>query len=192
MSRHVVLEARSERLVKALSNGDSQNYQWTIPVFGISSTLPYQDGVWGMGQGGELAPALLKLMPFGGSPKAKFSFRIYALDALGEPDAGPQKLVYIPILLAEFACQCGSPNLQGVPSQGGWQPNQRYLNDGQFLCDTMTLTRGTLGERGQILSTGPGSDFVAMAKIDMWGAKRVFFDFQQTDQTTMNVLWARA
>ena len=87
----------------------------------------------------------------------------------------PQNAMWLPLFLAEFLCTTGS--LAG-PGKSG--PNDQLgvsFPTSANLCDTITLTQGTLGPTGEINSTGPGTGIPAWATVELKGSQWLFFDF---------------
>ena len=189
--RDVIISNRSEPLSQALRLGDSQNTAWTS--YDMQALKPSGDGVWSAGEGGVDAPQRLFLLPYcEGLAGSNFSMRVYGWRGVEMPNGGPNQNVWIPFLLAELACV--ACNRFGPPLPGVLPPvgNGRFIQADEAMCDTITLTQGALGLTGEICSTGPGTDLIAFAIVELRGVKAFSFDFQQTDPVPMNCLWARA
>lgn len=190
--QNVVIDNRSEPLMQALLNGDSQNAAWTS--FDMTPVKPSGDGVWSAGDSGGIhAPQRLFLLPYcEGLAGSNFSVRIYGWNGVENPDGGPNRNVWIPYLLAELACvacnRFGPPLAGPIPQVYAG----RFIQPDEAACDTITLTQGGLGLTGEIVSTGPGTDLIAFAIVELRGCKLFQFDFQQTDPVPMNCLWRRA
>lgn len=194
MAAEQIIVCPSHGLSKALTQGNSQ-----APAFAsltLTQAAPSADGVYPFGKGGAFAPTRLFLMPYcEGVAGQQFSLRLYGWRPLDQPSGMPQTAVWIPYFLAELACTaCNQPG----PTPGGpppWDNLTGALNPlilpGETFCDTITLTQGNLGPSGAIYSTGPGTDLIAFALVEMLGCKMFQFDFQQTDTVNMNCLWAR-
>ncbi len=189
---NVIIDSRSEPLMQALQFGDSQNTAWTS--YDMTGSVPTGDGVWPAGHGGQLAPQRLFILPYcEGQAGSNFSVRVYGWRGIEQPDGGANRNVWIPFLLAELACV--SCNRFGPANTGPTPPQPyagRFIQADEALCDTITLTQGSVGPTGEVVSTGPGSDLIAFAIVELRGARFFQFDFQQTDPVPMNALWARA
>ena len=188
---NVIVDSRSEPLNQALLLGDSQNTAWTS--YDMLGLPPVGDGIWAAGHGSVHAPGKLFILPYcEGLAGSNFSVRVYAWRSVEQPNGGPNQNVWVPVLLCELACI--SCNRFGPPLPGVLPPvgNGRFIQADEAMCDTITLTQGSLGPTGEICSTGPGTDLIAFAVIELRGARFFQFDFQQTDPVPMNCLWSRA
>ncbi len=156
----------------------------TQPV-AIQATQP-ADTVWPAGAGGMFAPQRLKVMFFasGGAGNA-FSARLYAWFHHGD---NPDTLVWIPVLLAEFALVTGA--LPGPAALTNFAPY--VIKPDEYMCDGITLVQGSVGATGEIVTIGPGTGFVSLVMCELRGAKFFQFDFQQSDSVLMNALWSSA
>lgn len=183
--QEVVVVARSSIVRKALANGNST--ATAFANFMTTSIDPSGDGVYPIGQAGDVAADRLFLMPYAeGGSGSNFSVRVYGWTTIKGQTPSDQK-TWIPFLLAELACI--SCNVNGVMPATAGDPSQ--LLDSEYMCDTISLTQGSIGPQGLINSTGPGTNLVAFAKIDLAGCRVLQFDFQQTDPVGMNCLWAK-
>lgn len=191
MFNDVLIVARSNYLTKALSLGNSQNPSFFPPI--TRTIVPSDDGVFNVAKGCHYVPDRIIVFPFAeaGQQGANFSLRVYGWFELfaGQNQPGGPTRVYIPSLLAELSCT--TSNING-PMSASAPALPSQLTDDEYLCDTIVLTQGQLGQNGLINSTGPGTDLVAYAKIDLAGARLIQFDFQQTDPVNGNCLWAFA
>ncbi len=172
-------------LQKALAaNSVANTFQTLQPTRGV----PTLDGMGFGSATGVLCPKSLLIVPFGeGSPGAIFSLRVYGMHNMKAPQLGDVLAeVWIHLFLAEMVCTLS--NVGGV-KQGSDALSGVDLIQTELLCDTITLTQGDLGRTGRINSTGPGSNLVAYALVDLQGCRRFVVDFQQIDaNTSMNCL----
>jgi hypothetical protein len=184
-SAAVEIMTRSTDWQKALVVNDV-SFLWTSI---ITVVKPFQLqaanwplGIFDAGEGGEVGPNLIQVQPYCYGPAgSQFSMRMYGWRpvGMGEPMLGTLMGVWVPQFLVEFACiACNQPGING-----------RTIDVAENFCDTITLTQGSVGSRGEINSTGPGTDLIASAEVDLRGAKRFSFTFQQTDAVSMNSLW---
>lgn len=190
--QNVVQDFRAEPLNKALVNGNSFNTLFVPPGADATSPDPNRtfDGfIIFSGVQGQVSPGRVFLLPYCDAPNSNFSIRLYGWRRCGNPDPSPQTLVWFPTFLAEFLCT--SCAIAG-PTDNQPGISMRVLKDTEYLCDTITLTQGSLGNKGLITSTGPGTNLVAFSLLDGCGATLLSFDFQQTDPVGMNCFWARA
>lgn len=192
-------------LTKALAFENSQNPSWTVlnptgvqPAIQVTSggTSGTNTGVFQAGQAGYFINNRLRIIPYCfGAPGSQFSFRVFGWESLSQPEGQAQTLVWIPYLLAEFACvACNQPG----PSDN----QMRLIQPGENFCDTITLTQGSLGKDGVINSTGAAAsaaagvqtptDLIAYVLLDLCGCRMFQVDFQQTDAVSMNALLAFA
>jgi len=186
---NVVLDYRAEPLNLALAGGNSQNTAFVPLAPSNLSPDPNRskDGfVIFSGTEGQVSPGRLILIPYAEGQGAMFSMRLYAWRRLGTDS---RLWVWVPMLLAEFACITSN---QAGPTDAQPGSSTRLIKDTEFLCDTISLTQGSLGNCGLVTSTGPGTNLIAFAIVDGCGATLISFDFQQTDPVGMNCLWARA
>ncbi len=149
---------------------------------------PAADGLQrGAGTAAE-CPRSLFMMPYAeGAAGSQFSFRVYGLAQMRAPNLGdPSAAVWIPFLLAEYACTVC--NIGGV-KQGSGMVTGDDLIESERLCDTIQFVQGDMGVVGKINSTGPGTDLVAYATVDLQGCRYFLFDFKQTDNVGMNCLF---
>lgn len=188
----ITRDFRSERLAKALVNANAQQAQWVALGTQVTSPAAVGDGVYNAGADSNVSPGRLFLMPYAeGGVGSQFSLRVYAWRDFFLPTGDPATQVWIPHLLAEFACTTcnqGGPVTQEITSSALLKPSE-------FLCDTISLTQGSLGVDGFVTSTGPGTNLVAFALLDLTACRRFQFDFQWADTSNnigMNCLWARA
>ncbi len=183
----MLLETLSVPLAKALVTNSTATTFASLDLIGAP---PSGESVYPMGNGGMIAPNRLFLLPYCDGPAGStFSMRVYGWRALTNPEASPVKGVSIPYLLAELLCvSCG----RAAPSEGLSGQSPRFLQASERMCDTITLTQGATGPwYTEINSTGPGTDLIAFALVDVVGSRYIQFDFQQTDPVGMNCLWAR-
>ena len=166
----------------------------TFPDLDMLSTPPTTspaNGVWQGGQGGVTAPYRIKVFPYAeGTPGSRFRMRICGLDNIG---VDPYAQVWWPYLLAEFTCTVC--NRGGPPAAVPGRETGRLIRESERMCDTIELTGGSLGVSqvaGVVNSTGPGTNLIAWAMVDLAGCRKFQFSFEQIDTVTMNVLFARA
>lgn len=197
----MLIDQLKDVLTKALTQGNSQAASWSPPIIlGADPRTAYADGMVRTDDGNSISPQRLLLLPYcEGAAGQGFSMRLFGWRQLKEPDninPGTSTVtpgatvaslgVWIPTLLAEFACtscnQGGPVNASGQVSL--IQPNENF-------CDTITLTQGALGLTGLINSTGPGTDLIAFAVVELLGAQRWSWDFQRGDAVNMNCAYAR-
>lgn len=161
-----------------------------VGLFPRTDQSPVPDGVFVAGHGGAQCPQRVYLLPYCEGPAgASFSMRVYGWRGQGLPTGDPNKMVWIPTFLAEFACASGE--LPGPASDSNSQSIRNML-DTERLCETIALTQGALGLEGYVNSCGSGSGLVASAILETTGCRYLQFDFQQTDQVSMNCFWAWA
>ncbi len=204
---------------RALNKGSSQRTNWTtyLPQWAnpaASSDPNRPDGVIDMGEGGMMTAPRLWLMPYcEGDASAKFSMRVWGWRDISSPGGTDQTKVWIPYILAEFACVAGLATGPGAPSP--LIPSIRIMLPTERTCDQIVLTMGILGKDGfinspatpltppqfkvpQILANVPPSPFSGFILLDIQGSRKVSFDFNsgvnqaQQDELGMNCLWARA
>ena len=178
---------------KALVLGNSQNTSWTSTIV-PQLAIPSGDGVYSCGHGGGDCYTFLKLMPYCiATVGQQFSMRLYAWDvvAVGPQSQNTSLTVHVPTLIAEFLCTAAY--IPGPVIGVTATPSAGILAQETF-CDTITLTQGTVGG-GLINSTGPGTNLVAWAKVELFGCRYYQFDFSQSDTMVapveMNCLWSR-
>lgn len=184
------LEQISNPLTKAFQQGNSPADAWSsFDATGSRPEKVYTDGTIVTARDMEIITAQrLFVMPYCEGPGLSFSMRVYGWqeiarpDPIGQPAGKDAVLVWIPFLIVELACT--SCNRAGPDMN-------RLLRPIENLCDTITVTQGTTGFRGNVVSTGPGTDLVAWAVIELVGARRITFDFSEVDQTNCNALWAK-
>jgi hypothetical protein len=200
----VLLYNLSNQLTKALQSGNSlqQTFNLLVPQVQSPKVLtPNQqylggpaDGIYDGGHDGLLCPPRIFLLPFcEGAPGSGFSMRLWSWRAVTHPEGNPNQAVWIPVLVAELACVACSVGGPVAPTEP--QIPQRWLSATEMLCDTISLTQGTLGNGGLIQSTGPGTNLVAFAEVDLIGSRFFSFDFQLADNGNpvgMNCLFAKA
>ncbi len=188
MPDDVIIVSASHGMNRALT-GYSQNQSWTSFLLSTDPPTigtPPDNGIFAAGHGGMNTAYRLMLVPFSsGGAGTQFSVRVYGWVPLGPT---PILDTWMPLLLAEFLCTTaeltGPAPLPGVQSALTLLPTD-------YLCDTITLTQGSVGPTGEINSTGPGTNLAAFAMLELRGAKFFQFDFQQTDPVMMNCLWSR-
>lgn len=120
-----------------------------------------------------------------------FSMRVYGWDVQTVPSGDPLLQVWFPVFLAEFACTTGDlPGPLGNETGG----KAFAVRNNMYFCDTIMLVQGGLGDGGVINSTGPGTNLLAYAQLDINGSKRISFDFQAADSSSgisMNCRWSK-
>ena len=177
--------------VKGLTTNSQASQFADLDVLSSSPTVSAAGGIWGAGTGGDRAPYRIKLFPYcEGNPGSMFRMRLYGWDHIG---VDPFAFVWLPYLIAEFTCIACTRG--GPPAAVAGQQAFRLIAETERFCDTMTLTAGTLGVSqvdGVVCSTGPGTNLIAWAIVDLAGCRKFQFDFEQTDPVTMNVLWSKA
>ncbi len=196
----IIQNNRSEPLNQAFQLMDDFGLFMSIDMLPTNPSqagaLDQVDGVWRAGHDGAFAAQRLFLLPYcNGQPGTNFSMRIYGWRGIDNNakmgQTGTSYLVWVPYLLAEFACI--SCNRFGPPSTNPPGGVQRLIPPSYAMCDTITLTQGALGLTGEIDSTGPGTDLIAFAILELRGSRYFQFDFNATDPNVlMNCLWARA
>lgn len=185
MAMPVIFVTPSHRLAQALTQGNSQAGAFATMLVQEAEPSPTAgpivDGVYDIGQAGMEASERVFVMPYAqGGERLNFSMRIWAWRHATNPLTQTGKTdVWIPYLLAEFACTTG--NVPGLADH--------VLNGNEYLADTIVLANGSLGARGEI--SVPLTDTAAYAIVEVRGAKKISFDFQQTDPVGMNAFWAR-
>ncbi len=175
-----------------LANGNSQATAFAslLPaarMLNADGSIP--DGIQVWGHDGMNAPGRLALCPMAEGPAGtNFSIRVYGWRGLAVPSGDPNKVVAIPVFIAEFACTTGE--ISGPPQDGPTYP--RNLSDTERLCDTITLVQGHIGTTG-FINSAPGTNLIASVVMDIVGCRYFQIDFQGTDQNIgMNCLFARA
>ncbi len=119
----------------------------------------------------------------------QFSVRLYGWRAAENPP-GLGRPVWIPYLICELACT--TCNRQGPPNTAPpGNPSNYMLGPDESLCDTISLTQGSLGLTGLINSTGPGTDLIAYAIVELTAPRYFQFDFGAIDSIPMNCLFAK-
>ena len=190
MFQNVMIGTRSTKKTKALSLGNSVATAFqSFDVLPLNPASAGYNGVFSAGHDGTVTANRVKIVPYAEGPAgSNFSLRLYGWDVLESPDPGG-RLVWVPQMLAEFACttcnRSGPVNTSPVVSN-------YFLLDSERLCDTMTLTQGGLGWMGEVVSTGPGTDLIAFAVVDIRGCRFYSYDFAQIDNVGMNALTGTA
>lgn len=154
-------------------------------------------GVWDLGQGGEVTVQRVKVMPYcEGQPGSVFWMRVYGWSAVGRVENDPLKACWVPDLLGEFLCVAG--NIPGPRTTDSMAPTSSAVQPTENVCDAITMTAGVLGLNGFICSAFPGSGIPAYAALEIYGARKVSFDFAcdfnlypDLSGIGMNCLWAR-
>lgn len=170
------MNALHSRLSKALT----ANYQFAEwPEVQPRETEPTGDGVFVGGLGGAVAPQSVLLFPFGyGAPFGEFDLRVWGWRHVGE--VAHSQVIWFPYLIAEFACVLGD-----VAGLGA-----RLLNANEFFCQSLTLTRGSLGPYDRVQSLGEG--FASYVKLDPEGCSKYQVAFRRRGSAYPNALVASA
>lgn len=174
----VVLPFPSEPVQTTASQQDNDGVV-TLATAGITST-----------------PNRLQLVPYAeGVPGDQFSMRVWAIRIFTPGDRNVDHVVWMPTLLGEYLCTvCNRPGPQW-PNSG---LSQRVMVATENCCDTITLTHGFLGLKGCIVSPGsdvvPGLDLTASIVQELFGAPKIYFDFQPENgfTGTMNCAYGKA
>lgn len=191
MSATVEILVRSQNLKRVVSpNSQDATFAtvvptWQAPTFDASNA--YTDGAngaWGVGTLSEVMYPNLWFQPFAyGPPGASFSIQVWGFRHAIDSQLAGQNL-WIPAFLAEF--QCTTANLTGQ-SLGS-------LTDAENLCDTISLTAGTLGG-GEIASPAtdplnPRPGLPGWVVMNLRSCRYFRMIFQQIDPVAMNAFWA--
>ncbi len=187
----MLIDTLSVPLDKALAANSSAGVFASLDLVVIGPTLGDTTGVYTAGSdAGAASPNRVRILPFcEGTAGASFSLRMYAWLSMHNPTNYSDRAIWVPMLLAEFACiSCN----RGGPPQAYPGPSRSLIKETEYFCDTITLVQGNLGKNGYITSTGPGTDLIASVMLDLQGCRRFQFDFQQTDPVNMNALYGRA
>lgn len=212
--QNVIRDFRSEPLRKAIYQGNSTAVSFAgvdavmmepdQPSVVLVPSIPAGDGVYENGFGAMVAAGRLLLLPYGdGALGASFSLRVYGWRSFQDANRQPIDLMWVPHLLAELACVLC--NRGGPPNQApnSTQANAVPMEATERFCDTIVLVQGSLGLEGEINSTGPGTDLIATATVDLKGCQFFSFEFSQTvvlspatgqpssDPVSMNAFWTR-
>lgn len=142
----------------------------------------------------------IEFTPFavGGGPGAWFWVRVTGWRRLGHD---PQTLVWQGRVLAEFLCVAGGipgpARLKGGTSYDRSKVTARLIDDTDFMCDSVTLYRGSLGagrNAGEIMQYDRGSGMPASVLMDLRGSGKFQFEFAVPHQYTYaaNAVWAGA
>lgn len=172
----------SAKLTKALSvNSQSPEYA----IVKTTGSEPTGDGVWPAGDPGILCPNRICLVPYcEGAAGAQFTLRLYYWNCLGND---PQIWVWQAMLLMELLCVAGD---YPGPSARDGEMSRRLILDTERFCSVAAAVQGSYGDGGDTL---PGSVTPAAVWVELKGARKFQFDFQQIDQQIgMNCLWAPA
>lgn len=149
-------------------------------------------GCVNMGQGGGEAPLRLMVMPYcEGPPGSIFWMRAYGWRPIGTDESNPRFATWVFNLLVEFVCVAG--DLHGPQPIDNVQTTN-FLLPVENLCDSMQRTSGILGLNGFVNSDAPGSGTPAYAAFEIYGAKKVSFDFafpRDVSHVGMNCFYAR-
>lgn len=187
----MLIDTLSMPLDKALASNSSAATFATFELVAADPTLGDSTGTYlAGGEFGSTAPNRVRILPFcEGNAGAAFSVRVFAWLRMNNQTNYSDRMIWLPVLLAEFACV--SCNRSGPPvAYPG--PSRSLIKETEYFCDTITLVQGTLGKDGYITSTGPGTDLIASVMLDLQGCRRFQFDFAQTDPVNMNALYGRA
>ncbi len=145
-----------------------------------------------LGHGGGLTVQRIKIMPFcEGPPGSIFWTTIFGWSPVGTVEEDPTKAAWLFNLLAQFMCVAG--DIHGPQPLDNVQTTNALL-PGENLCDGLSLTAGVLGLNGFINSNFPGTGIPAVAAIEVFGAKKVSFDFsfpQEIQPIGMNCFMSR-
>ncbi len=182
----VTIGTLSGTLTKALAANSVAN---TFAIFEPSRGVPTYLGMFPGASIAPECPGSVFLVPYGeGGQGSQFSMRIYGLSPMAAPNQGDRlAAMWLPFFLAEFSCTLC--NVAGI-RQGSDFPTGVDLIQSERLCDTITLAQGDVGMTGRINSTGPGTNLVAYAAVNLQGCERFVLDFQQVDNIGMNCLCA--
>ena len=127
-----------------------------------SATAPGGDAQLG-GLGNATAPQIALILPYcDGPPLSQFTLRVWGWWNRGAP-GDVNNVIWVPLLIAEFDCVAGVMNGLG----------SRLIKDNEFFVDTMTLTKGTVGMYGIVISPNGGGR--AWAKVELQGAQKFQF-----------------
>lgn len=185
----MLIETVSTKWKKALAKGNSvQQTFWTPAVLSVNpgfpqSTLPVStagtvpDGVYAAAGDppGCLTQNRIQILPWSdGGIGQQFSIRLWGFTV--HDNSNP---AWPPLFLCELLCTTAS--IPGTSTANASDPTANAFPINANLCDTITLTQGTLGPSGQINSTGPGSNIPAWATIEIYGSQWFFFDFETSE-----------
>lgn len=179
MAEEIIIVAPAHALMAALATASTA----IAPVapMAIRTTEPTDDGTWEMGQGGVTTASHVRVIPFSDGPAGtQFRIRVWGWLIYG---TDPNTRVYLPSLLVQLTCTTGEipgPSTPFLP---------RVLPDVNRCCDVLSVDLGSVGT-GSLDVPGPG--YLANALVEVKGAKKVQFEFEQIDPVSMNALWARA
>ncbi len=170
-------------------DGTPISYPLPTPVEPINATAPPVAGqvyipgsAWNAGEGGDHSFNRILVQPYCEGPAgSQFWVRVYGWRPVGGSVETRQTRVWLPTLLVQLFCIAG--DLSGSSVASGYA-----LLQTENLCDTISLVSGWPGATGEIVSSGPG--FAAFAEIELRGAKKFSFEFEQSDNVGMNALWA--
>lgn len=167
--------------------GNPQDAQ-PIQYFTPTNVTPTGDGIYNIGQGGSEAANRVKIWPFAEAmPGDVFWLRLWAWNCIA---FGDNAQVWMPSILAQFACMVGAIT---VPTDGNSAGRQSVIAPWERFCDGLALVGGWLGLTGEIISQGAGSGIGACALVELRGSQKIQFEFERSDHTIgMNALWARA
>lgn len=169
----MLLETLSSHFRKARSvNQTSNGYVSKIPTV----TEPTGDAatatgasVIDIGTDGNYCQNGMIILPYGiGSNNQTMSVRVIGWRKVGLTDGqgGATTTIWIPVVLAEFACTLSSTPIGIAGAQ--------VLNT-ELFADTITLTYGNNNVSVEIIS--PAADIIAHAVLDLKGFKKVELSF---------------
>lgn len=200
----VLIETISAPWVKALSLSKREGFLdpwqvWNAPPDTVNTNTSSgfnARGVWNLGAGGGTTVQRIKVMPYcEGQPGSVFWMRVYGWSPVGTVADDPKYSSWVPNLLGEFLCVAG--NIPGPHLIDNVQTLNALL-PGENLCDAISLNNGVLGLNGIVNSQFPGSGVPAFAVLEVYGARKVSFDFAcdaplqpELPGIGMNCLWAR-
>ncbi len=185
----MLIETVSTIWKRALARENSvQQTFWTPTVLTMrpdfpQSTLPVSasgdapDGLWAAAgtPPGALTQNRLMVMPWSdGGVGQQFSLRIWGFTVHNTTDSA-----WLPLFLCELLCMTADQPIGTSIATASDPTANSFPKDGR-LCDTITLTAGTLGG-GQINSTGPGTNIPAWVTVDFYGSQWFFFDFETSE-----------
>ncbi len=185
----MLIETVSTIWKRALTRENSvQQTFWTPAVLTVNpgqpqSPLPVSaagivpDGVYPAAGDppGMLTQNRLQIMPWSdGGLGQQFSLRIWGFTVHDTTNPA-----WLPMFLCELLCTTGGMAGTSVPTAS--DPLGLSFPKDSNLCDTVSLSAGTLGPTGEINSTGPGTNIPAWVTVELKGSQWFFFDFQTAE-----------
>ena len=177
----MLFETRSTYLTKAMAtNSQATEYAVIAPA----TTEPTSDGCIAVTSGGIISPNRIMIFPYAdAAPGSQFTFRLHYWNHVGQD---PASYVWVPMLLVEVLCALA--DVAGPPDTNN--PLARLILSSERFCDNLVAVRGSYGVGGDVVN---GSVTPSAIMIELKGARRLQFDFQQIDpNVAMNALWAFA